>query len=106
MKKKKFKIEVFFSAIQGILLCPIDDVYKILQHAFGESVWTHEIPAYCKAFAKHFPEYKKLADYIQKYANEKNWQQYIELLDIIYPFPIEIHQFTNERIRELFKEKI
>lgn len=42
--KRKFRIEVVLSAVTGILLCSMDDIYDVLNFLTGDNLFTHQLP--------------------------------------------------------------
>ncbi len=43
MNTQRFHLGAVLSFTTGILMCKIDDVYRIAQHLTGEPIWTHQL---------------------------------------------------------------
>lgn len=44
MEPRNFKIEVVLSAIGGVLLCKMDEVYEVLNFLTRDDLFTHQLP--------------------------------------------------------------
>jgi hypothetical protein len=44
LESQVFTLGEVLTALTGVMLCPIDDVYKVLNFLTGESLYTHQLP--------------------------------------------------------------
>ncbi len=61
---KSFTLDIVLTVTSGILLTPIDELYRILNYLTGEQLYTHQLPR-ASEFAKphifkKYPELKKV----------------------------------------------
>lgn len=43
-KSKTFTLGQVLTALSGTLLCPVDELYAVLNYLTGESLYTHQLP--------------------------------------------------------------
>lgn len=93
---KKFKLESVLSAIRGILLCPIGEVYEVLNFLTGDNLYTHQLPRageVCQAPV--FSEHPFLKDIDLEGINPENWKQRLTKIKSKYPNEIELSPIEN-----------
>jgi len=94
--KKTFKLEVVLSAIDGKLLCTMDEVYEILNFLTGDELFTHQLPRagrVCRipVFKQH-PFLKEInVDDI----TPENWADKLAVIKAKYPNEIELEPIEN-----------
>lgn len=93
---KKFKLESVLSAVRGILLCPIGDVYDVLNFLTGDNLYTHQLPRageICQApvFAQH----PFLKDIVLDGINRQNWKERLDEIKSKYPNEVELSPIQN-----------
>lgn len=75
---ESFSLGAVLSVTTGTLLCPIDGVYRILNHMTGDSIYTHQIPRVSRecgpALLKQFPA---LAEVDASAITPENWQAWL-----------------------------
>lgn len=94
--KKKFKIEVVLSAVKGILLCSMDEVYEVLNFLTGDNLFTHQLPRagqVCRipVFKQH-PFLKEIN--VEDINPQNVWQRVAEI-KAAYPNEIELEPIAN-----------
>lgn len=78
VEKKEFPLAVVLSAVKGVLLCDIGDVYEILNYLTGDSVFTHQLPRVGRECAPYvFGLYPELAEIDVSVVNPENWREWL-----------------------------
>lgn len=94
--KKKFKIEVVLSAINGILLCQIGEVYDVLTFLTGDNLFTHQLPRagrVCRIPV--FKQHPFLKEIDTSDINTENWKEKLEAIKVNHPNEIELSPIKN-----------
>ncbi|KAF0156252.1 MAG: hypothetical protein FD189_1057 [Elusimicrobia bacterium] len=75
---KEFSLGAVLSVATGTLLCPIDEIYGILNHMTGDNLFTHQLP---RAFRACEPEIKRqypvLAQVDVSRVGRENWRDFL-----------------------------
>lgn len=75
----KFTTATIISVTDGRLLCPMDDVYAILNHMTGESLFTHELPGAMEKCAPFIlAQHPGICSMMPPKDAEVNWPQWIK----------------------------
>lgn len=93
---KKFPLEVVVSALHGVLLCKIDQVYEVLNFLTGDNLFTHQLPRAGKVCRiPVFKQHPFLKDIDVLNINRDNWAQKLADLKVKYPNEIELQPIAN-----------
>lgn len=80
------------SAVHGVLLCPLGDVYNVLSFLVGRSVFTHELPEAGRVSAPYvFAEHPALAAVDVSGINPENWQAEAAKIESRLGATVELH---------------
>lgn len=93
---KEFKIEVVLSAIQGVLLCKIGEVYEVLNFLTGDNLYTHQLPRagqVCRV--KVFQQHPFLKTIDLEGVTTQNWKQVIDKIKELHPHTISLTPIDN-----------
>ncbi len=78
MATKTFRLGAVLSITTGTLLCPMEDVYAILNHMTGDNLFTHQLPRAareCRPFLmRQFPG---LPHGFDERVTTDNWSQWL-----------------------------
>jgi len=95
MEKHSFKLEVVLSAIYGVLLCHISDVYRVLNFITNDNIYTHQLARVGKeikpVIEKQYPFLKEID---LSGINPSNWK--LKLQEIKSKFPNDLELFPIE----------
>ena len=70
--------EVILSCMTGILMCKIDDLYKILNYMTHDNLYSHQLPRAASTCRPHLVEqHPWLADCTQEKALRIGWLQFL-----------------------------
>ena len=84
MKTKKFTLLQLFSVVDGRLSTKIQDVYDILNHVFGTSFFTHQLPAAMNELSNKKPRwFKDASEEINAIKLHLGTNEFIELIQHI-----------------------
>ena len=89
--KRKFMIEDVLSAIKGMLLCNIGNVYEVLNFLTGDNLYTHQLPRagrQCEQLV--YIQHPFLKDIDVSDINPENWQEKLACIKSKYPNEIEL----------------
>lgn len=93
---KKFKLEVVLSAIQGVLLCEIGEVYEVLNFLTGDNLFTHQLPR--AGHVCRIPVFKQhpfLKEIDTSDINPENWKEKLAAIKVKYPNEIKLSPIEN-----------
>jgi hypothetical protein len=88
---KTFTIGPILSAYTGVLLCPIDQLYEILNYLCDDNLYTHQLPRAideCRAaLPKQLPW---LVDVDASGVNRENWSEWLNEQRVKYGWLFEL----------------
>jgi hypothetical protein len=98
-----FKLGAVLSVVSGKLLCPIDDLYEILNYMTGDDLMTHQLPRaskMCKpAILKQWP---LLAEIKTDQINTENWKQELDaIISQIDVSELELTPLTKDEYKSI-----
>jgi hypothetical protein len=88
---RKFKLEEVLSAISGIVLCEVDNIYKVLDFVTGKDLIITAIPSaieQCKPVIEDQHPFLKEIDLTG--INSDNWKERLDAIKEKYPNEIEL----------------
>jgi hypothetical protein len=75
---QSFSLGAVLSITTGVLLCPIDGVYRILNFMTGDSIYTHQLPRVSDECKPHlFRQFPALAEVDASSVTGENWQAWL-----------------------------
>lgn len=78
MTTESFSLGAVLSITTGVLLCPMDDVYRILNFMTGDSLFTHQIPRASRECAPYLlNQFPALANVDASGVTPENWQTWL-----------------------------
>jgi hypothetical protein len=96
MGKKIFKLESALSAVSGVLLCPIGEVYEVLNHLTGDTLFTHQLPRAGKVCRiPVFKQHPFLKEIDTTDINRDNWPERLLETKEKYPNEVELSPIAN-----------
>jgi hypothetical protein len=82
MTAETFSLGAVLSITTGVLLCPIDGVYRILNFMTGDSIYTHQIPRVSQECRPHLlRQFPALAEVDKSGVTPDNWQAWLQALE-------------------------
>jgi hypothetical protein len=79
MGEQSFPTEDVLSTVTGILIGPIEGVYRVAKHAAGEDVFTHQLRRVSReiqpVMLKRYPELAETVKEAEQ-INSENWRQW------------------------------
>lgn len=100
---KKFSLGAVLSVTTGVLLCPIGDVYAILNYMTGDNLFTHQLGrASMECGPSLRTQIPAIADETASGVDGTNWQQWLAEAAQRYgaefdvsPLPAHAHEFID-----------
>lgn len=94
--KKTFKLEVVLSAITGVLLCDIGQVYEVLNFLTGDNLFTHQLPRAGRVVRiPVFKQHPFLKNIDVSGINTENWKEKLAEIKKLCPNEIELEPIEN-----------
>lgn len=103
--KRIFKLEEVLSAVKGVLLCPIDKVYEVLNFLTGENLYTDQLPRAGRECAEPvFMQHPWLKEIDVSDINPQNWQQQLAEIKERHPSDVELSPVGTYQAKDPIKE--
>lgn len=100
-KTREFRITEVASALTGMLLCPIGDLYGILSYMVGRSVFTHEIPEACRLAGPAIIEQHPALDGLDlSHVTRENWRDEAAILEARFGATLALRPLGWNRIAD------
>lgn len=78
MTTESFSLGAVLSITTGVLLCPIDGVYRLLNFMTGDSIYTHQIPRVSQECKPHLlRQFPALTQVDTSTVTPENWQAWL-----------------------------
>lgn len=103
METKRFNLCAVLTITTGKLLCPMDDVYTVLNYMTGDNLYTHQLPRAMRECAPHLKaQFPILSAETGEGITAENYKYWLEQAVIKYgewfdvaPVPEHAHEFID-----------
>lgn len=107
MQKRVFKLEEVISAVRGVLLCDIGQIYEVLNFLTGDDLMTHQLPRAGKDVQPSvFAQHPFLKDLDLSRINKDTWKQELDLLKKEWPNELELTPMKDYMPKDPLEEII
>lgn len=85
MTTESFSLGAVLTVTTGVLLCPIDGVYRILNFMTGDSIYTHQIGRVSEECKPHLlRQFPALAEVDASSVTSENWQAWLHQQEAVH----------------------